>query len=76
MATFLHLLAPDSAVLAGPAIARTAADPGARVTVVLLGDAAPPALPAGIAVRHLRTDDLDYPGLLELIFDADHVISW
>ena len=48
----------------------------ARVTVVLLDGAAAPSLPAGVAVRRLAPGDLDYAGLLDLIFAHDHVVTW
>lgn len=45
------------------------------VTVALLHGDPGPSLPAG--VRALRVpDDLSYEGLLELIFAADHVLTW
>jgi hypothetical protein len=75
MPTLLHLLRGDSARLAGPVIEQSARDPAAQVTVVLLDGGAPPALPASVQVRRLG-GDLDYNGLLNLIFDSDHVVSW
>jgi len=76
MASFLHLLKADSGALAGPVIERNRREPGARVTVVLLDGAAPPALPGDVTVRRLAPGDLDYSALLDLIFEADHVITW
>ena len=76
MATFLHLLRGDSAALAGPVIEASLREADARVTVVLLDAAAAPSLPAGVAVRHLAPGDLDYAGLLDLVFAHDHVITW
>jgi hypothetical protein len=76
MATFLHLLKRDSAPLAGPVIESNLREADARVTVVLLDAAAAPSLPAGVATRHLAAGDLDYAGLLDLIFAHDHVITW
>jgi hypothetical protein len=77
MAAFLHLLKADSAApLAAAVIESNLAEPGARVTVVLLDGAVGPALPAGATVRRLADGDLDYPGLLDLIFGHDHVITW
>ena len=35
-----------------------------------------PALGPDITVRRLAAGDLDYSGLLDLIFDADHVLTW
>ena len=76
MATFLHLVKRDSAALAGVVIESTLREADARVTVVLLDAAAGPSLPAGVAVRRLAPGDLDYAGLLDLIFAHDHVITW
>jgi hypothetical protein len=77
MAAFLHLLKADSAAaLAASVIEANLAEPGARVTVVLLDGAAAPALPAGATVRRLAAGELDYPGLLDLIFAHDHVVTW
>lgn len=76
MASFLHLLRKDTGALAAPVIAANAARPDARVTVVLLDGAVAPDLPAGVAVRRLTAGELDYPGLLDLIFAHDHVITW
>jgi hypothetical protein len=44
--------------------------------VVLLDGGAAPALPEGVAVRRLAPGDLDYAGLLDLVFAHDHVITW
>lgn len=77
MTAFLHLLKADSAAdLAASVIESNLAEPGARVTVVLLDGATVPALPAGATVRRLADGELDYPGLLDLIFAHDHVITW
>jgi hypothetical protein len=76
MAAFLHLIKADSGALAGPVIESNLREPDARITVVLLDGAAAPPLPAGITVRRLAPGDLDYPGLLDLIFAHDHVITW
>ena len=76
MATFLHLVKRDSASLAGPVIESNLREAGARVTVVLLDGAPAPTLPAGVAVRRLAPGDLDYVGLLDLVFAHDHVITW
>lgn len=75
MATFLHLLKPDSAPAALPVIEAQRQQPGAEVMVVLLDGGRPATLPADLPVRRLG-DDLDYAGLLDLIFQSDHVISW
>ena len=76
MAGFLHLVKGDSPELAAPVIAANAAEPEARVTVVLLEGAAAPAVPAGVTVHRLADGDLDYAGLLDLIWAHDHVITW
>lgn len=74
MPSFLHLVKADSPALAGAVIERNARERGARVTVVLLDGARPPAH-AGVAVRRLGAD-LDYDALLDLIFESDHVVTW
>jgi len=76
MAAFLHLLKGDSAALAGSVIESNLREAGARVTVVLLDGATAPSLPAGVTMRRLAPGDLDYAGLLDLIFAHDHVITW
>lgn len=76
MAAFLHLVKGDSAALAGAVIESNLREADARVTVVLLDGAVAPSLPAGIAVRRLGPGDLDYAGLLDLVFAHDHVITW
>lgn len=77
MAAFLHILKADSdGPLAASVIESNLAEPDARVTVVLLDGAAAPALPAGATVRRLANGDLDYAGLLDLIFAHDHVVTW
>jgi hypothetical protein len=77
MAAFLHLLKADSAAaLAGSVIESNLAEPDARVTVVLLDGASARSLPAGVTVRRLADGELDYPGLLDLIFAHDHIITW
>jgi len=76
MAAFLHILKGDSGLLAAPVIEANRREPDARVTVVLLEGARADGLPAGVTVRRLAEADLDYAGLLDLIFAHDHVISW
>jgi hypothetical protein len=46
------------------------------VTVVLLAGAVAPALAPDITVHRLADGDLDYSALLDLIFEADRVITW
>ena len=75
MGGVLHLLKRDSPAPAHALIAQSLRAPGARATVVLLDDADPPALPAGVPLRRLGRD-LDHDGLLDLIFAHDHVITW
>jgi hypothetical protein len=75
MATFLHLLKGDAPALAAAVIASNRREPDARVTVVLLDEAPPPA-GADVTVRRLAPGDLDYAGLLDLIFSHDHVVAW
>jgi hypothetical protein len=76
MADFLHLIKGDSASLAASVIEANRRELHARVTVVLLDGAAAPSLPAGVTVRRLADGDLDYAGLLDLIFAHDHVVTW
>jgi hypothetical protein len=76
MASFLHLLKGDSAEMAASVVEANRREPDARVTVVLLDGAAAPPLPAGVTVRRLADGDLDYAGLLDLIFAHDHVVTW
>ena len=75
MPSFLHLIKGDSAALAGAVIEANLREADVRVTVVLLDGAGAPSLPAGVAVRRLP-GDLDYAGLLDLVFAHDHVITW
>ncbi len=76
MAAFLHLVKGDSAALAGAVIESNLREADARVTVVLLDGTAAPSLPSGVTVRRLAPGDLDYVGLLDLVFAHDHVITW
>jgi hypothetical protein len=76
MATFLHLVKADSAATAISVIEANAQQPGAEVTVVLLGGAVAPALPPAVRVRRLADDDLDHSRLLDLVFGSDHVVTW
>ena len=73
MAKVLHLVKGGKAGLATDVIAAQVAA-GDEVTVAVLEGAAPP-LPAGVRVRRLDAD-LTYPELVDLIFDAEHVIPW
>ena len=76
MPSFLHLIKSDSAEMAASVVEANRREPDARVTVVLLDGAAAPPLPAGVTVRRLADGDLDYAGLLDLIFAHDHVVTW
>jgi hypothetical protein len=76
MARVLHLWKADAPAAAADILAAAAARAGDEHTVVLLAGAAPPALPAGVAVRRLAPEDLDHAALLDLIFAADRVIAW
>ena len=73
MARYLHLLKADAPALASAVIG--APTPDASVTVVVLDGSAPPALPPGPCLLRLG-EGLDHAGLLDLIFESDHVISW
>ena len=72
----LHLVKRDSPPLAAPVIGAMRPEADAPVTVVLFPGAVAPALPPGVRVRRLADGDLDYAALLDLIFEADQVISW
>lgn len=73
MARYLHLLKADAPALAPAVIGHST--PDARVTVVMLDGSAPPILPPGARLLRLG-QNLDHAGLLDLIFEADHVIAW
>jgi hypothetical protein len=73
MARYLHLVGRDANPLAEAVIARPEA--GAQVTVVLLDGGALASPPPDARLLRLG-EGLDYAGLLDLIFAADHVISW
>jgi hypothetical protein len=76
MAGVLHLLKRDSPPLAVPVIDAMRRAATAPVTVVLLAGAVAPALAPDVTVRRLAGGDLDYSALLDLIFEADRVITW
>ena len=76
MAGVLHLLKRDSSLLAAPVIDAMRRETESPVTVVLLAGAVAPALAPDITVRRFADGDLDYAALLDLIFEADRVITW
>ena len=76
MAGVLHLLKRDASPLAVPIIDALRREADSPVTVVLLAGAGAPALAPDIIVRRLADGDLDYSALLDLIFEADRVITW
>jgi hypothetical protein len=74
MGRVLHVLKGVELTLALATIRGHAAG-GDEVTVALLPGAPLPALPP--AVRAIRVpDDASWTQLLELIFDADQVVTW
>jgi len=74
MAAVLHLVKGSHATLARAVLDRNLRE-GDRVTVVVLPGGACAGLPAGVTVRSLDRD-LSYAQLLELIFEADQVVTW
>jgi hypothetical protein len=74
MASVLHLLKGDHAELARTVIARQLAA-GDTITVGLLPGASAEGWPSGVTVRRVA-QELSYPELLELVFAADHVVTW
>ena len=77
MARVLHLWKADAPALAAGVLAAAVAQPeDAHTLVVLDGAPPPPGLPATVVVRRLAAGDLDYAGLVDLIFEADRVVAW
>jgi hypothetical protein len=74
MARALHVFKGDHPAEAGAVIARALAA-GDQVEVAIVGDAEPPALPAGVTV-HRVPGQASYERLLELIFASDQVVAW
>jgi hypothetical protein len=74
MATILHLLKSADTALARTVIEQHVGA-GDRVTVALLPGGAVPALPPGVTIRCVGSD-LPYTDLLDLIFQADQVLTW
>ena len=74
MASVLHLVKGADTTLARTVLDRQVRD-GDRVTVVVLPGGTAADLPAGVPIRRLD-GDLSYAKLLELIFEADQVVTW
>jgi hypothetical protein len=74
MARALHLVKSADHVLALATI-RAQVEAGDTVTVAVLPGGTAPPLPAGVALRRVP-DDLGWAALLDLVFDADHVVTW
>jgi hypothetical protein len=74
MAAVLHLIKGTDTTLARAVLDRQVRD-GDRVTVVVLPGGAASELPSGVPIRRLD-GDLSYTQLLELIFEADQVVTW
>ena len=74
MARALHVLKGDHSGQAVSVIESQLAA-GDAVTVALIGDIAAPALPEH-AIVHRVPDDVAWERLLELIFEADSVVTW
>jgi hypothetical protein len=74
MARMVHIFKGDHAAEAGAVISPQVAA-GDDVTVVLLAGTAPPALPAAVKIQRVP-EETSYERLLELIFAADHVVTW
>lgn len=74
MARVLHVFKGDHAAEAGAVIARAVAA-GDHVDVALVGGVTPPALPAAVGVHRVPAE-VPYERLVELIFEADHVVTW
>jgi hypothetical protein len=74
MAAVLHLVKGSDTALPWAVVDRHLRE-GDRVTVVVLPGGAASGLPTGVTVRRLD-GDLSYGQLLELIFEADQVVTW
>ena len=74
MARALHVFKGDHGAEAGVAIAHAVAA-GDQVEVAIVGGATAPPLPDGVTV-HRVPDEVSYATLVELIFAADHVVTW
>ena len=80
MPRVLHLLKADSSAAALPVIERQSRESGTLVTVVLIHGAPTPIVPPGVSIHRIAENgsegSLTYSQLLDLIFQADSVISW
>lgn len=74
MARVLHLWKGGVPDLLRSAIVQHVAA-GDEVIVGTLAGAALEGLPDGVTI-HRVPQDLDYDGLLDLVFAADHVVTW
>jgi hypothetical protein len=74
MARVLHVLKGNHDAEALAVITR-AVSAGDQVDVALVGGISGPTLPAGVTV-HRVPGDTPYERLVELIFAADHVVTW
>jgi len=74
MAAVLHLIKGSDTTLPR-AVVDHHLRAGDCVTVVVLPGGAASGLPAGVTLRRLD-GDLSYGQLLELIFEADQVVTW
>jgi hypothetical protein len=74
MAAVLHLVKSSDTTLARAVLDRSLRA-GDRITVVLLPGGAASGLPPSVSIRSLD-GDLSYAQLLELIFEADQVVTW
>jgi len=80
MPRVLHLLKADFSPAALAVIERQRSESGTEVVVVLMHGAPAPVLPAGVTSHRLAENgsegSLTHSRLLDLIFQADSVISW
>jgi hypothetical protein len=74
MPTVLHLIKSAEGTLPRTVIEQHLGA-GDRVTVALLPGGAAPDLPPGVTMRRIG-HDLSYSQLLDLIFEADQVLTW
>jgi hypothetical protein len=74
MARVLHLVKSADHTIALATIARQL-EAGDAVTVAVLPGGTAPALPGGVALRRVP-DELSWEALLDLVFGADHVVTW